>query len=83
MQKLCFITLITVLSLSNNNNNNNNNCVQELVSNVNENCEYIECSFGVVGEDAAEYFMNLSPFEMKILLYHILSGKEFGTADCK
>ena len=30
----------------------------------------------VLGEDAAEYFMNLSPFEMKTLLYHILSGKE-------
>ena len=29
-----------------------------------------------LGEDAAEYFMNLSPFEMKMLLYHILSGKE-------
>ena len=29
-----------------------------------------------VGEDAAEHFMNLSPFEMKTLLYHILSGKE-------
>lgn len=28
------------------------------------------------GEDAAEHFMNLSPFEMKTLLYHILSGKE-------
>ncbi|XP_078369919.1 phosphorylase b kinase regulatory subunit alpha, liver isoform-like isoform X2 [Oculina patagonica] len=32
----------------------------------------LDCS----GEDAAEYFMNLSPFEMKTLLYHILSGKE-------
>ncbi|XP_073254168.1 phosphorylase b kinase regulatory subunit alpha, skeletal muscle isoform-like isoform X1 [Porites lutea] len=32
----------------------------------------LDCS----GEDAAEYFMNLSPFEMKMLLYHILSGKE-------
>lgn len=28
------------------------------------------------GEDAAEHFMNLSPFRMKRLLYHILSGKE-------
>lgn len=37
----------------------------------------MDCS----GEDAADYFMNLSPFEMKTLLYHILSGKEFGTAD--
>ena len=32
--------------------------------------------FWFLGEDAAEYFMNLSPFEMKMLLYHILSGKE-------
>lgn len=32
----------------------------------------MDCS----GEDAAEFFMNLSPFEMKTLLYHILSGKE-------
>ncbi|XP_020901994.1 phosphorylase b kinase regulatory subunit alpha, liver isoform [Exaiptasia diaphana] len=37
----------------------------------------LDCS----GEDAAEYFMNLSPFEMKTLLYHILSGKEFGISD--
>ena len=28
------------------------------------------------GEDAAEDFMNLKPFEMKQLLYHILSGNE-------
>ena len=34
------------------------------------NCCYVS------GEDAAEFFMNLSPFEMKTLLYHILSGKE-------
>uniref|UniRef100_A0A1L8E243 Phosphorylase b kinase regulatory subunit n=1 Tax=Nyssomyia neivai TaxID=330878 RepID=A0A1L8E243_9DIPT len=29
------------------------------------------------GEQASEYLLNLSPFEMKNLLYHILSGKEF------
>ncbi|XP_059060118.1 probable phosphorylase b kinase regulatory subunit alpha isoform X2 [Achroia grisella] len=29
------------------------------------------------GEEASEYLLNLSPFEMKNLLYHILSGKEF------
>ena len=28
------------------------------------------------GEEAAEGFMNLKPFEMKQLLYHILSGNE-------
>ncbi|XP_031550918.1 phosphorylase b kinase regulatory subunit alpha, liver isoform-like isoform X2 [Actinia tenebrosa] len=38
-------------------------------------------SLDCTGEDAAEYFMNLSPFEMKTLLYHILSGKEFGISD--
>ncbi|CAH2091833.1 unnamed protein product [Euphydryas editha] len=29
------------------------------------------------GEEASEHLLNLSPFEMKNLLYHILSGKEF------
>lgn len=29
------------------------------------------------GEQASEYLLNLSPYEMKNLLYHILSGKEF------
>lgn len=32
------------------------------------------------GEAAAEYLLNLSPFEMKNLLYHILSGKEFAVS---
>ena len=31
-------------------------------------------------EDVPELFMNLSPFEMKTLLYHILSGKEFNVS---
>lgn len=31
-----------------------------------------------VGEEASESLMNLSPFDMKNLLHHILSGKEFG-----
>jgi len=30
------------------------------------------------GEDASEHLLNLSPYEMKMLLHHILSGKEFG-----
>uniref|UniRef100_A0A3P9IFJ4 Phosphorylase b kinase regulatory subunit n=1 Tax=Oryzias latipes TaxID=8090 RepID=A0A3P9IFJ4_ORYLA len=30
------------------------------------------------GEDASESLMSLSPFDMKNLLHHILSGKEFG-----
>jgi hypothetical protein len=42
------------------------------------------CSFiysgDVVPEDIPELFMNLSPFEMKTLLYHILSGKEFNVS---
>lgn len=29
------------------------------------------------GDEASEYLLNLSPFEMKNLLYHIISGKEF------
>lgn len=31
-----------------------------------------------LGEEASESLMNLSPFDMKNLLHHILSGKEFG-----
>ncbi|XP_077984081.1 phosphorylase b kinase regulatory subunit alpha, liver isoform-like isoform X2 [Glandiceps talaboti] len=34
----------------------------------------LECS----AEEAYEHLMNLSPYEMKCLLHHILSGKEFG-----
>lgn len=30
------------------------------------------------GEEASESLMSLSPFDMKNLLHHILSGKEFG-----
>ncbi|XP_054163933.1 probable phosphorylase b kinase regulatory subunit alpha isoform X2 [Oppia nitens] len=29
------------------------------------------------GEEASEHLLNLSPYEMKTLLHHILSGKEF------
>ncbi|XP_030378804.1 probable phosphorylase b kinase regulatory subunit alpha isoform X6 [Scaptodrosophila lebanonensis] len=32
------------------------------------------------GEAASEHLLNLSPFEMKNLLYHILSGKEFAVS---
>lgn len=32
---------------------------------------------GCSGEEASEHLLNLSPFEMKNLLHHILSGKEF------
>jgi len=36
------------------------------------------CCFA--GEDASDQLLNLSPFEMKTLLHHILSGKEFGVS---
>lgn len=37
-----------------------------------------------LGEEASESLMNLSPFDMKNLLHHILSGKEFGVErSCK
>lgn len=43
---------------------------------------YIHCKESVhvifTGEEASESLMSLSPFEMKNLLHHILSGKEFG-----
>lgn len=29
------------------------------------------------GEEASEHLLNVSPFEMKNLLHHIMSGKEF------
>lgn len=35
------------------------------------------------GDDASDCLMNLSPFEMKNLLYHIMSGKEFAVSVCK
>lgn len=31
----------------------------------------------LTGDEASDHLMNLSPFEMKTLLHHILSGKEF------
>jgi len=34
----------------------------------------------IAGEDASDQLLNLSPFEMKTLLHHILSGKEFGVS---
>jgi len=38
------------------------------------------CFAVAVGEDASDQLLNLSPFEMKTLLHHILSGKEFGVS---
>lgn len=32
----------------------------------------------ILGEEASQHLLNLSPYEMKTLLHHILSGKEFG-----
>jgi len=31
----------------------------------------------LTGEEASDQLLNLSPYEMKTLLHHILSGKEF------
>ena len=36
------------------------------------------CSLRVREEDASEHLINLSPFEMRNLLHHIMSGREFG-----
>ncbi|EDV24395.1 uncharacterized protein TRIADDRAFT_25466 [Trichoplax adhaerens] len=36
----------------------------------------LECT----GDEASEYFVNMSPFEMKHLLHQILSGREFAVA---
>lgn len=35
------------------------------------------------GETASDMLLNLSPYEMKTLLHHILSGKEFGVKSGK
>jgi len=35
------------------------------------------------GEEASEHLLNLSPFEMKNLLHHIMSGKEFALSSGK
>ncbi|XP_022091579.1 probable phosphorylase b kinase regulatory subunit alpha isoform X2 [Acanthaster planci] len=37
-------------------------------------------TMGCQGDKAYEHLMSLSPYEMKDLLHHILSGKEFGVA---
>ena len=34
-------------------------------------------------EDASEELINLSPFEMRNLLHHIMSGREFGVQAAK
>ena len=38
----------------------------------------VSLSLSSAGEEASESLMNLSPSDMKNLLHHILSGKEFG-----
>lgn len=35
------------------------------------------------GDEASEHLLNLSPFEMKNLLHHIISGKEFAISSGK
>jgi len=34
-------------------------------------------------EESSEHLLNLSPFEMKNILYHIISGKEFAVTTCE
>ena len=40
-------------------------------------------TFSHLGEEASDQLLNLSPYEMKTLLHHILSGKEFGVSQGK
>lgn len=40
-------------------------------------------SLSCSGDEASEHLLNLSPFEMKNLLHHILSGKEFALTSGK
>lgn len=37
----------------------------------------------IVVEDATDHLLNLSPFEVKILLHMVISGKELGTTSGK
>lgn len=41
-------------------------------------CKFTAMNLSSTGEEASESLMSLSPFDMKNLLHHILSGKEFG-----
>ena len=44
----------------------------------------IQCTrYTILGEEASDQLLNLSPYEMKTLLHHILSGKEFGVTSGK
>ena len=44
---------------------------------------FIFCGVFYSGDVASDQLLNLSPFELKTLLHHILSGKEFGIASGK
>ena len=44
---------------------------------------YTQTFFFYLGEEASDQLLNLSPYEMKTLLHHILSGKEFGVSQGK
>uniref|UniRef100_A0A915JED9 Phosphorylase b kinase regulatory subunit n=1 Tax=Romanomermis culicivorax TaxID=13658 RepID=A0A915JED9_ROMCU len=35
----------------------------------------------LIGEEASNHLLNLTPYEMKTLLHHVLSGREFGEVD--
>jgi len=38
-------------------------------------------SLGICGDDAADTLLNLSPFETKNLLHHLMSGQEYGVQE--
>merc|ERR1719319_909604 len=38
-------------------------------------------SLGICGDDAADKLLNLSPFETKNLLHHLMSGQEYGVTE--
>lgn len=40
-------------------------------------------SLKCLGDEASEHLLNLSPFDMKMLLHHILSGKEFAVKSAR
>lgn len=45
---------------------------------ISEKSNFHKAYYSSTGEEASESLMSLSPFDMKNLLHHILSGKEFG-----
>ena len=57
-----------------------------LICTTHKRPKYVLCVhtfFPHLGEEASDQLLNLSPYEMKTLLHHILSGKEFGVSQGK